>query len=270
MIVPLRPDDLNSVWLVAESHYTNRMLRQHLETFPYLGWMVQENGDYIVGSYWKDRPAIGLIMESSPSTQRANLATRLLDSYAGTGSELVVLSEREVTHSLRLYVDMGFISIQEVVCYEKPDILVPPVERRLVVRKLEDSDLAALVELEEAAFPWLWWETPVTFRQIGQKSDTRVLLAYLDGDLIGYLVLAVRATWGHINRIGVHPARQGQGFGRELMAVAITDMARLGARTVGLNTQSDNLRSQRLYESFGFERTGESFRIYGKWMDGRA
>jgi len=266
----MHPDDLSRVWLVPESHYTSRMLRQHLEKYPHLGWMVQANGDYIVGSYWKDRPSIGLIMESSPSVQRPHLATRLLDSYAGSGSELVVLSEREVTHGLRLYVDMGFISLQEVVCYEKPDVVVPPVERRLAVRKLEDGDLAALVELEEEAFPWLWWETADTFRQLAQKSDTRVLVACLDGDLIGYLILAVRATWGHVNRIGVHPTRQGQGFGRELMAVAITEMARLGARTVGLNTQSDNLSSQRLYERFGFERTGESFRIYGKWMDGRA
>jgi ribosomal-protein-alanine N-acetyltransferase len=270
MIVPLRPDDLNHVWLVSESHYSTRMLRQHLEKYPYLGWMVRENGDYIVGGYWKDRRAIGLIMESSPSAQRANLATRLLDSYASTGSQLVVLSEREVSHALRLYVDMGFTSLEEVVCYEKPNVIVPSVERRLVVRKLQDGDLPALVKLEEAAFPWLWWERAETFRQIDQKSDTRVLVAYLNGDLVGYLILAVRATWGHINRIAVHPARQGQGFGRELMAVAISDMAHLGARTVGLNTQSDNVRSQRLYESFGFGRTGESFRIFGKWMDGRA
>jgi [ribosomal protein S18]-alanine N-acetyltransferase len=266
MIIPLHPDDLHRIWLVAETHFTTRALRQHLERYPHLGWMVHENGDYIVGSYWKERPAIGLIMESSPSSLRADLVQRLLQSYRETGSELVVLSEREVTHGLRLYQDIGFIALEDVVCYDRQDVRVPVLPRRLHVRRLQEDDLPDLVKLEQETFPWLWWETATTFRQANQKPDTVVLLAYLDEQLAGYLILAVRGTWGHLNRIGLHPAHQRQGFGRELLAVAIEEMALRGARTVGLNTQSNNTRSQRLYEGFGFAATGESFRIWGKWL----
>jgi ribosomal-protein-alanine N-acetyltransferase len=266
MITPLLPDNLHRIWLVAETHYTVRALRQHLERYPHLGWMVHENGDYIVGSYWKDRQEIGLVMEASPSSQRANLVQRLLDSYSETGSTLAIISEREVTHNLRLYQEMSFSALEEVICYERPHVQVDAIARRLDVRAVQDADLPALAALEQAAFPWLWWETAATFHQTDQKPDTWVLVAHLGSELVGYLIVTVRGSWGHLNRIGVHPSRQGQGWGRELLTVAIAEMARRGASTVGLNTQSDNVHSQHLYEKFGFVRTGESFKIWGKWL----
>ena len=267
-IVPLQADDLKRIWLVAETHFTLRTLRQHLEQHPHLGWTVRESGDYIVGSYWKDRPEIGLIMESSLSPLRADLVRRLVQSYSETGSDLVVASEREASHALQLYQDEGFVPIEEVVCYERPEMQAPSILRRLRVQRLQDADLPALVRLEQAAFPWLWWETANTFRLTSQRSETSVLVGYLGDELVGYLILAVRGTWGHINRIGVHPAHQGQGFGRELLAIAIEEMARRGAHTTGLNTQGANTSSQRLYEGFGFLRTGETFKIWGKWLGG--
>lgn len=271
MIVPLQPDDLSHIWLVPETYYTIRLLHQHIETFPHLAWMVRDSGDYVVGAYWKDRLAIGQIMESSPCAQRGALVERLLQSYRETGSELVVISERETTRGLRLYLDMGFTSLEQVVCYEKPDLSVPSVARRLTMRKLDEADLPAVVELEQAAFPWLWWETAPSLQRAARRPDTWLLLAYLDGYLddepVGYLILTIRGSWGHVNRIGVRPAYQGQGLGRELLAIAIEELARRGARTIGLNTQKDNVRSQRLYEGFGFTPTGELFHVYGKWLD---
>jgi len=266
VIIPLAPDQLHRLWLTAETHYSVRTLREHLERYPHLGWMDSDSGDYIVGSYWKDRPAIGLIMESSTSAQRPALAQRLLESYHETGGELAVLSEHEVAHALPFYQGIGFVVLEDVICYERPPARLPTSKRRLFVRRLEDADLPALVKLERETFPWLWWETSTTLRQANQRQDTWVMVAYLDQELVGYLILAVRGNWGHLNRIGVHPARQGQGLGRELLAAAIDEMTRRGASTIGLNTQTDNARSQRLYESFGFARTGETFQVYGKWL----
>lgn len=266
MIIPLDPNHIQRIWLATESHYTVRSLHEHLERYPHLGWMDSNSGDYIVGNYWKDRPAIGLIMESSTSAQRSALVQRLIESYRESSSELTVLSEREVTHGLPLYLELGFVVLEEVICYERPPARPAIISRRLYVRRLEDSDLPALVKLERETFPWLWWETSTTLRHANQRPDTWVMVAYLDDELVGYLILAVRNTWGHLNRIGVHPAHQGNGLGRELLSVAIEEMARRGATTMGLNTQSDNTRSQHLYESCGFVRTGETFKVYGKWL----
>ncbi len=270
MIVPLRPDDLDRIWLVPETHFTLRSLRQHLETYPHLAFTVPASGDYIVGGYWKGRPAIGHIMESSPSSHRMGLVQRLLESYKETGSELAILSEREAHHALRLYLDLGFDAIEDVVCYHKPDMEIPATPHRLTTRRLQAEDLPALVALEQATFNWLWWETAATFQRADERPDSRILLAYLNDELVGYLILAVHGAWGHVNRIAIHPSHQGQGLGRELLAVAISELARRGARSVGLNTQRSNIRSQRLYEEFGFVRTGESLKLYGRWLGARS
>lgn len=266
-IIPLTPDLVGRLWLVSESHYTVRLLREHLQEYPHLGWMVKESGDYMVGGYWKNRPAIGQIMESTASPHREELLSRLLQAYRSTGSELVVLSEREETRARAFYLGRGFVPLEDIICYERRDMSPPVMARRLHVRRLEEADLAALVKLEQEAFPWLWWETADSFRQQAQRADYWFLVGYLGDELVGYLILAVRGPLGHLNRIGVHPRFQGQGFGQELLAVAIEELARHGARVIGLNTQSYNTQSQRLYEGFGFTRTGELFRIYGKWLE---
>lgn len=266
MIVQLDPDHLHRIWLITGTHYTVRTLRAHLVRYPHLGWMDSDSGDYIVGSYWKDRPAIGLIMEASPSAQRPALVARLLQSYHETGGELAILSEHEVSHALPFYQSIGFVVLENVICYERPPARPQPATRRLYVRRLEDTDLPALVKLERETFPWLWWETSTTLRQANQRQESWVMVAFEEDALVGYLIMAVRGNWGHLNRIGVHPSRQGQGFGRELLAVAIDEMTRRGAAVIGLNTQSDNGRSQQLYESFGFRRTGETFQVHGKWL----
>jgi ribosomal-protein-alanine N-acetyltransferase len=263
----LGPDNVRRVCLAPDTQYSVRLLREHVATYPHLAWMVRDSGDYIVGGYWKERPAIGQIMEASPCPLREALAKRLLQSYRTTGSELVVLSEHETGRGLRLYLDMGFASVEHVVCYEKPDVRVPAVERRLAVRPIEEADLPALAELDQATFPWLWWEAEASLRRTVRRPDTWLLAGYLAGALAGYLILTMRGSWGHVNRIGVHPDLQGRGLGRELLAVAIEELGRRGARTIGLNTQSDNLRSQRLYQGFGFAPSGESFDVFGKWLD---
>ena len=51
------------------------------------------------------------------------------------------------------------------------------------------------------------------------------------------------------------------------MAAAVEIMRQRGARRVGLSTQKTNLRSQRLYEQFGFRRTIDlDYRLFGNWI----
>ena len=70
------------------------------------------------------------------------------------------------------------------------------------------------------------------------------------------------------HRIAVIPERQGAGYGLETLHFAIARLSDLGARRVGLSTQANNIRSQQLYERYGFRRTGgNDYTIYGVWLD---
>jgi ribosomal protein S18 acetylase RimI-like enzyme len=74
------------------------------------------------------------------------------------------------------------------------------------------------------------------------------------------------AGWGHLDRIAVAPRQQGEGRGRDALALAIAAMRHQGAARIALSTQLTNLRSQRLYERCGFRRTPElDYRLFGAW-----
>jgi len=61
----------------------------------------------------------------------------------------------------------------------------------------------------------------------------------------------------HLVRIAVLPQRRGQAIGVRLLADVVEFSRVRGADLMTLNTQSYNTDAQRLYEWFGFRRTGE-------------
>jgi len=269
MIVPITTADIPNLPLAADSRFTPDTLARHLARYPHLAFRLAGGQDYALGSYWHRRSEIGLLLEVASQEQRPALVERLLAAYRQTGARLVVLSEGEAEQALDFYRQRGFGVLEEVIPYERPHCRVEPLSPRLALRPLAEADLPALVALEEQAFPWLWWETAESFREAAQRPDYWVYTAWRGGNLVGYLILARRNDFGHINRIAVHPRWQGQGYGAELLTYAIGDLARHGARRVGLNTQSNNTRSQRLYERFAFQRTGERYWFYGLWLEER-
>jgi ribosomal-protein-alanine N-acetyltransferase len=66
----------------------------------------------------------------------------------------------------------------------------------------------------------------------------------------------------HLTRIAVHPDWQGQGVGKRLLAAAVQTAQSHSARSLTLNTQVSNRRSQRLYRAFGFAPTGQITSVY--------
>ena len=56
--------------------------------------------------------------------------------------------------------------------------------------------------------------------------------------------------------LGVSDHRQGLGLGQRLMGEVVQEVRRRGHAGVSLCLVQDNLRARRLYESFGFRRTG--------------
>ncbi|HXU07891.1 MAG TPA: GNAT family N-acetyltransferase, partial [Blastocatellia bacterium] len=66
---------------------------------------------------------------------------------------------------------------------------------------------------------------------------------------------------GHIGQISVHPAHQGGGIGRRLIAGALAEFRRMGFRSITLAVTSANTSALHLYESCGF-RTIHTFPVF--------
>lgn len=87
-----------------------------------------------------------------------------------------------------------------------------------------------------------------------ERDDAVVGMALAEAFREGDGTRAVRAGWGHVSMVFVHPRHQGAGLGAEVVRSLIA-----GARWKHLSlwTRESNARAQRLYRRTGFLPTGE-------------
>ncbi len=78
-----------------------------------------------------------------------------------------------------------------------------------------------------------------------------------------------QATPGHaeLRRLYVSKAAQGLGLGTRLLDVALTWMAANGDGPLWIGVWSGNLKAQKLYAAYGFDKVGEYQYPVGAWLD---
>ena len=125
----------------------------------------------------------------------------------------------------------------------------------MTVRAGKTGDMEAVAALDALAFDPLWRlgrQTLATLFLVG-----RVRVADQGGQVVGYAALSIPGGRdAQLARLAVHPAAQGVGVGRLLLADAIEYARRSQSETLILNTQASNSRSLALYRAFGFRSTG--------------
>mgnify|MGYP005845554329 FL=1 len=165
---------------------------------------------------------------------------------------------------LQLLTGSGFRQTSTLVSYEKiqdtPTIAGHPGVR---LRPARREDLEALEEIDTASFPFLW-RYPRRMLEMAMQPTSRLILAELDRRLIGYYLGTQDGGEGQIVRLAVLPEYRHKGVGSRLLADALDAFRRGRVRRVSVNTQSDNLPAQRLYERFGFRQTGEELPVLVK------
>lgn len=151
----------------------------------------------------------------------------------------------------------GFRPISHIVAYEKTDWGSPDAGHQTAqVRPVQPPDLPALVAVDELVFHPLWRNSLETLRQ-WKETLPYFVVAVMEESPVGYCYCSVEEKdHGHLIRMAVHPAWQGQGIGTRLLAEAIRFFRQAGARLITLNTQEENDRAQRLYRRFGFRPMG--------------
>lgn len=96
-----------------------------------------------------------------------------------------------------------------------------------------------------------------------RKRSVAVLVAELDGRVVGYVYAAVegydwmslRGPAGVLHDIVVHPAHRGHGIGELLLAAALEFLRERGAPRAVLSTAEGNDAAHRLFARAGFRRT---------------
>ncbi|MFK3846292.1 MULTISPECIES: ribosomal protein S18-alanine N-acetyltransferase [Stenotrophomonas] len=133
------------------------------------------------------------------------------------------------------------------------------------VRALRESDLNAVMVIEERGYPYPW--TRGIFLDC-LRAGYPGLAMEEDGLLVGYALLSIAADEAHLLNICVDPLNQSRGRGRQLLR-AIVGLARdRGVQRVFLEVRPTNTPALSLYHSEGFNEIGRRPRYYPA-ADGR-
>ena len=142
----------------------------------------------------------------------------------------------------------------------------------MTVRPATLADVDALVDLLVAVAEegrWIGTEAPVDVERRRRRmaedvesEDAVVLVAEVDGELVGELGLRL-ARYG-VAELGMAVAAgwRGRGVGGALLAEAIERARTAGAHKLALQVWPHNTAAIALYERFGFEREGYLRRHY--------
>ena len=124
------------------------------------------------------------------------------------------------------------------------------------IRKMKDTDIAAVSRIEKLTHIQPWSENVLTDCY---HSDYLCLVAEENDyqkELKGYIILSQVLDEAHLLNLCVSLKYQGFGLGLELTARGIKEVVKRGARKMFLEVRRSNMRAIRLYESFGFSEIG--------------
>ena len=161
----------------------------------------------------------------------------------------------------------GFVQSNEIETYTKSDMNIPvqSIPPGLSIRPAVNTDMDALAEIEERAFDPLWRHSGSTLR-LACRQTFSFDVAVWNGRVVGFQFSTSSDRHAHLARITIDPDAQRHGIGSALLRHAILGYRAGNLREVSLNTQIDNLPSQRLYEKFGFQATGQRLPIWVKLL----
>lgn len=131
----------------------------------------------------------------------------------------------------------------------------------LIIRKMTVDDVTAVVDLDQKSFSLPWPERSFRF-ELTDNPASRCWVAELDGKIVGMIVVWLIVDEAHVATVATHPDYRRQGIGKRLLAHALRQIMRDGARSSFLEVRASNLAAQEMYSKFGYEVTGRRRRYY--------
>jgi ribosomal protein S18 acetylase RimI-like enzyme len=188
----------------------------------------------------------------------SNLRSKLL------AAGLATLSLLEIDDWVAGYAQhWGFVQTNSVITFRSADPipLTSPPNENVRIRDSKRADLPGICQVDWAAFDPIWRYDRNALLAASEQSSTCTVLEY-KGKIAGYQMSTRYTDSGHLARLAISPSLQGQGLGALLLDQVIYHFRRRRISVVTVNTQQDNLYSQRLYGRYGFEFTGHTVPVW--------
>ena len=128
------------------------------------------------------------------------------------------------------------------------------------LRPAAPGDLKAIMPIEAASFHRPWNRETLT--GLLGRPDADVLVATLEGTVVGYVVLIARAGDTELANLAVDPAHRRRGIGSALLRGCLEILGGRGGRWIFLAVRATNEAAAALYEASGFREAGRHAGYY--------
>ncbi len=134
-------------------------------------------------------------------------------------------------------------------------------------RRMRGRDLPGAAAVDCAAFGAAWGNDDTALGEIGPATPHHRARAIGRNPIAGFAISGRAGRTGYVQRLAVHPDRQGAGLGRALLDDSLGWMARHGVNTALVNTGVDNERALALYLSEGFRVQPDELVVLERSLD---
>lgn len=157
---------------------------------------------------------------------------------------------------------MQFVYDEDIITLRRDGTDIPPPRLTpFSVRSAVQDDLPRMVAVDQTAFPPPWQLTYDDLHE-ARRMSISCTVATLNSAIVGYQLSTQHRQSGHLARLAALPEYQGQGMGGALLDDLIRRLLQRSIRTLTVNTQASNIRSQRLYQRYGFVRNGYDLPVW--------
>lgn len=209
-------------------------------------------GSVTLRSGWWKASARPLHDDSDEAAIRADRAsaeflTRCAQTLVDLGAR-TVHSPPLMRGTDRMYRTAGFLPHVELALLEA-DLRTGP-RRPVEVHVADPVERERAIEIDRVAFTEDWRVGRLGLADAMAATPDSVMLFSDHGS--GFAIVGISTDIAYLQRIAVDPGEQGKGIGRSLLRGSMAWARGRGARTMLLNTQTDNERALVLYRSESF------------------
>jgi ribosomal protein S18 acetylase RimI-like enzyme len=258
LLRPAQREDLAWLWPAARSSQMFDDIRELEAFWAEAPWRVRVDarGEAAILVRWREHLDIVAIKGLWCAERRVPLLLedlRIVVRQQGFGRVLSPLLPEEAA---RPYLEDGMVPVQDLVVLRlslrgRQPLLSAADGGDITLRVGSGDDIDTVFGIDAVAFEDFWrYDRPMLARYI---AGERLGMAEVNGEVVGYTLCTVRRGEGSLGRLAVRPEWQGRGIGALLLEDAASYLERERAERVTLCTQSENLRSRRLYGDAGFE-----------------
>lgn len=135
-------------------------------------------------------------------------------------------------------------------------------ERSERVVMTADPDLAAIADIDRAAFDEFWHMSRIGLEEAVTATPNSVVFeTYEDNQLVGYAIVGAQMGTAYLQRIAVHPDHGRKGLGSEMITEACHWAKAAGTGVLVLNVKPDNVPARQLYLGTGFADSTTQLRL---------